>query len=89
MPDTSIIFPGLFSDEPEDHDEETCTYNSADDASYDPVKAYSDNAEKRTGNCTADDSQKNVDDDAVVALHDEACDPSAYGTDQKRYDQVN
>ena len=89
MPDTSIIFPGLFSDEPEDQDEETCTYNSADDASDDPVKAYSDNTEKCTRNCTADDSQKDVDDDAVVALHDEACDPSTYGTDQKRYDQVN
>ncbi len=89
MPDTSIIFPGLLFDESEDHNEEACADNAADDASYDAVKAYSDDAEKCAGNRTADDSQKDVDDDAVVTLHDESCEPSADCTDEKRYDQID
>ena len=89
MPDTSIIFPGLLSEEPEDHDEEACTYYSADDASDDAVKADSDKTEKCARNGTADDAEKDIDDDAVIALHYKSCDPSADGTDKKRYDQVD
>jgi hypothetical protein len=89
MPDTSIIFPGLFFDESEDHYEEARTDNSADDASDDSVKVYSDDAEKCTCHSTTDDSQKDVDDYTVVALHDESCEPSADCTDEKRYDQID
>ena len=83
MPDTSIIFPGLLFDESEDQDEEACTYDSADDASDDTVKAYSDETEKRTCNNASDDSEKDVDDDSVAALHDEARKPAADGAHEK------
>ena len=83
MPDTSIIFPGLFPDEPENENEKACTCYSADDASDDPVKADSDKTEKCTCNNASHDSEKDVDDDAVVALHDESCEPSADCTHKK------
>ena len=89
MPDPSIIFSVLLSYQSEDGYEKARTDNAADDASDDAVKADSDKAEKRARNGASDDSEKDIDDDAVVALHYEACDPSADCADQKRYDQIN
>ena len=60
----------LFLDKSEDRDEEACSDNAADNRTDGPSKADSYYAEKSTGNGTAYDTEDDVNEKIVLALHD-------------------
>ena len=79
----------LFLDKSEDEDQETSSDNSADYGTDGASETDTDNSEKCSGYGAAHDTEDYIYDNAVFALHDDACEKSAQTTYYERNDQID
>ena len=70
-------------------DQEACADHATDNVADDAVEADAKNAKQCACNCASDNAKDNVDDNAVVALHDNACQPTTNGTYNKTNNKIN